>query len=288
MRPTSLLKPVVAAAFGCLVLSLSGCGTERAATGRAPATSAAPAVEPLGAGAGTGDPEGRFLELLDRVVRSCDPDAPGGGGSGDVPAPEELPGWEGGAAPRYGPGEMPPGVPDAEGGIPVPPEVPAPPESSPVPTRSGPVGEVPLTDAEKCAGEAHARRVGEAFGGAEPTGHREIREELTGLDYPVSRIHRMPDRAGAPRVRLDLRFIGSRLVLEVTGTGGGVTVDVFGAPETEDVPVTDIVRKRGNGSAPSGAPSGGPGGGGTGGPSGAPTQQHMPPSPVPPTGVTTA
>lgn len=255
MRPTSLLRSVVVAAFGCLVLSLSGCGTERAATGRAPATSpapatnAAPAAEPLGAGAGagTGDPEVRFLELLGRVVRSCDPDAPGGEGSGDVPAPEELPGWEGGVAPRYGPGGTPPGVPDAEGGIPVPLEVPAPPESSPVPTRSGPVGEVPLADAEKCAGEAHARRVGEAFGGAEPTGHREIRERLTGLGYPVSRIHRMPDRAGAPRVRLDLRFIGSRLVLEVTGTSGGVTVDVFGAPETEDVRVTDIVRKRGNG-----------------------------------------
>ncbi|CAL9413924.1 hypothetical protein SUDANB58_01703 [Streptomyces sp. enrichment culture] len=249
MRPTFLPKPVVVAAFGCLVLSLSlsGCGSERAA-GRPPARSAAPATDPLGAATGADDPELRAFTMLSRVMEDCGPDAPDGdGGSGAVPEPEDLPGWEDGAAPRYGPGGTPPGVPDAEGDTPVPPDAPAPPEPSPVPTRSGPAGEVPLTDAEKCEGEAHARRIGEAFGGTGPTGHRQIREKLTGLDYLASWIHRMPDRAGAPRVRLDLRFMGGRLALEITGTRGGVTVEAFGAPEAEDVEVTDVVRERDHG-----------------------------------------
>lgn len=52
----------------------------------------------------------------------------------------------------------------------------------------------------------------------------------------------MPSRAGAPRARLDLRFIGSNVALAVTGTSSGVTVEAFGAPETEDVEVTDVQR----------------------------------------------
>ncbi|MEU0737922.1 hypothetical protein [Streptomyces sp. NPDC006134] len=252
MRLPFLPKPVVTAAFGCLVLSLSlslsGCGGEPAATGRTPATSAAPAADPLAAAAGADDPELRAFAMLTRVMESCDPDAPDGGdGSGGVPEPEDLPGWEGGATPSYGTGGTPSGVPDAKGEIPVPLDAPAPPKSSPTPRRPGPVGEVPLADGDKCDGEAHARRIGEAFGGTGPTGHREIREKLTGLDYLPSWIHRMPDRAGAPRARLDLRFMGSQLALEITGTGDGVTVEAFGAPETEDVRVTDVVRKRDNG-----------------------------------------
>lgn len=70
-----------------------------------------------------------------------------------------------------------------------------------------------------------------------------MHKKLTDLGYPASRIHRMPDRAGAPRARLDLRFIGSHLALEVTATGSEVITEAFGVPETEDVRITDVARR---------------------------------------------
>ncbi|MCX4780718.1 hypothetical protein [Streptomyces sp. NBC_01264] len=53
----------------------------------------------------------------------------------------------------------------------------------------------------------------------------------------------MPDHAGAPRARVDLRLFGSRLALEVTGTSSGVSVETFGATEQEGVSVADVRRK---------------------------------------------
>ncbi|MEV6655186.1 hypothetical protein [Streptomyces sp. NPDC051219] len=38
-------------------------------------------------------------------------------------------------------------------------------------------------------------------------------------------------------------MMGSHLALEITGTSSGVIVEAFGAPETEDVNVTDVKRK---------------------------------------------
>ncbi|MEU1538779.1 hypothetical protein ABZ461_11740 [Actinacidiphila glaucinigra] len=60
------------------------------------------------------------------------------------------------------------------------------------------------------------------------------------IDIPLE-----PCSGGRNRLHasVDLRFMGSRLALEVTGTSSGVIVEVFGAPETEDVEVTDVRRK---------------------------------------------
>ncbi|GAB2843185.1 hypothetical protein GCM10027074_07150 [Streptomyces deserti] len=240
MRSISLPKPVLVAVLGCMVLS--GCGTENATTGQEPAGSALSAATPPGAEPGD-DPESRFLELMQRILtQSCAPDAPDG--SGGVPRPEDLPGWEGEHTPRYGPGETPPGVPNAEGDIPLPLDDPAPSKKpSPASTAPKPVKEVPLTGIEKCSGSEHARRVSEAFENTKTTSYQAMHRKLTGLDYPVSRIHRIANHAGAPRARLDLRMIGSHLALEVTGTSSGVIVEAFGAPETEGVEVTDVKRK---------------------------------------------
>lgn len=241
MRSTSLSKPVLAAALGCMVLS--GCGAQSAATDQTPAGSAASATPSLDAA--HNDPETRFLELITRITLGCAPDSPDDENDRVVPEPEDLPGWEDAPGPRYGPGETPPGAPNADGDIPVslPPDAPRPPESTPSTAEPTPPEEVPLTDIERCGGSEHAKRVSEAFRNTRTTSYPAMRKRLTDLDYPASRIHRMPDHAGAPRARLDLRFMGDHLALEVTGTGSGVTVEAFGAPEREDVKVTDVERR---------------------------------------------
>ncbi len=226
------------AALGCMVLS--GCGTQNATTNQIPAGSAVSVSTPRGGEPSDDDAEMRFLELIAGIMQSCDPEAPGG--SGGVPKPEDLPGWEGAPTPRYGPGETPPGVPNAEGAIPVPLDDPAPPEPTPEATRPKPVEEVPLAGIETCSGSEHAKRISEVFKNAKTPGYQDMREKLTALDYPASRIHQMPNQAGAPRVRLDLRFMGGHLALEVTGTNSGVTVEAFGASEEEDVQVTEVKR----------------------------------------------
>ncbi|MFH9862890.1 hypothetical protein [Streptomyces sp. NPDC017202] len=241
MRSISLSKPVVVAALGCMVLS--GCGTQHAATDQTPAGSAVSATTPLDAP--HDDAETRFLELITRITRGCAPDAPDDKGEDAVPEPEDLPGWEEAPPPGHGPGETPPGVPNGDGDIPVPlpSDAPEPPESPPSPANPESLEEVPLTGIEKCSGGEHAQRVGEGFENTRTTGYRAMHEKLTDLDYPASRIHRMPDRAGAPRARLDLRFIGSHLALEVTATGSAVIIEAFGVPEAEDVRITDVKRR---------------------------------------------
>ncbi|MEU0179813.1 hypothetical protein ABZ312_01260 [Streptomyces sp. NPDC006207] len=131
----------------------------------------------------------RFLELITSVTQSRTTDVPGD--KGEVPEPEDLPGRGGSPAPRYGSGETPPGVPDAEGDMPVPLDDSAPPEPDPESAGPRPV-EVPLTATETCGGGEHAERVNEALGNTKP-GYRALREELTGMGYPASRVHRMPD-----------------------------------------------------------------------------------------------
>ncbi|MET9373808.1 hypothetical protein ABZX98_06600 [Streptomyces sp. NPDC002992] len=242
MRSISLPKPVLLALLGCLVLS--ACGTQGAGSQRASVGSAgsAAATTPETSPNGT-DPELRFLELLNRVAAPCAPDGPAG--KGDAPRPQGLPGGEAAPTPRYGPGETPPGVPNADGDIPVPipSDAPAPPTSAPDSTRPEPLDEMPLTGFETCNGSAHAQRIGAAFENTKTTTYQALHKTLTGLDYPAARIHRMLDQAGAPRVRIDLRMMGSRLALEVTGAGSGVVVEAFGAMETEDVNVADVKRK---------------------------------------------
>ncbi|MFD7322481.1 hypothetical protein ACFV9D_15550 [Streptomyces sp. NPDC059875] len=238
MRSTTLAKPLLAAVLGCIVLS--GCGTQKATADQTPAGGTVSATTPPVAPPTDGDPEMRFLTLLDRVNRGCAPDL--------APRPEDLPGWEAAPTPRYGPGETPPGVPNADGDIPIPvddpvPSKPTPDSTAPNPVASEPVQEVPLTAVERCTGEEHAQRVGEAFRNTGTTNYQAMHTKLTSLDYPAPRIHRMPDHAGKPRARVDLRFMGSHVALEVTGTGSGVIVETFGAPETEDVQVNEVKRK---------------------------------------------
>ncbi|MFE4961352.1 hypothetical protein [Streptomyces sp. NPDC056660] len=241
MRSISLPKLVLVAALGCMLLS--GCGTQNSATDQTAAGNAGSAATPLDAPSSVSDPEMRFLALLTRITQSCTPDAPSGKGTGGVPEPEDLPGWEGTASPRYGPGETPSGFPNAAGDIPVPVDGAAPTKPAPDPTEAKPVEEVSLTGIEKCTGDKHAKRISEAFKDTKTTSYQTMRKRLTDLDYPVSRIHQMPNQAGAPRARLDLRVIGSHLALEVTGASSRVTIDAFGVPETEDVNVTDVKRK---------------------------------------------
>ncbi|GHH88394.1 hypothetical protein [Streptomyces capitiformicae] len=103
------------------------------------------------------------------------------------------------------------------------------------------VEEVPLTAIEKCRGEQHAERIGEAFSGTGASDYEVLHEKLTALDYPAARIHRMPDYAGVPRARIDLRVAdGDHLAVEVNGYNTLVTVEAFGAPE--GVSVTDVRR----------------------------------------------
>ncbi|MBX9424843.1 MULTISPECIES: hypothetical protein [Streptomyces] len=178
------------------------------------------------------DPEMRFLALSSRVLDGCVPGGlpqPPSVPPEDVPPPQNLPGRP---------------MPEEPGDLSVPSGAPEPPPApEPAPTRSGPVEEVPLTAVDKCAGDAHAARVRTAFDGAGPADYPALKKKLTSLDYPPSRIHRMPDHGGAPRARIDLRFMGGNLALEVTGTPDQVLVEPFGAPETEDVRVTDVKRK---------------------------------------------
>ncbi|KOG31686.1 MULTISPECIES: hypothetical protein [Streptomyces] len=232
---TRFVKIVMVAALGGM--ALSACGTEGSA-GKPPAKASAIAATapakpkptparslPSDELATNADPEARFMALFMRVLDGCVP--------GGLPQPPAVPEAE--EEPTRGAG-APPTPSDAD--LPV---SPLPPE--PVPTRAGPVDEVPLTASDKCAGDAHAQRIRAAFDGAGPADQMDLRKELAALDYPPTRIHPMPDHGGSPRARIDLRFMGNNLVLEVTGTGRGVVVEAFGAPETEDVDITKVKRK---------------------------------------------
>lgn len=241
--PNRLAKIVLAAALGSVVLT--GCGTADT-TGKVPAKASA-----VGVGASATatakptrslpsddlathpDPEMRFLALFSRVLDGCVP--------GGMPQPPASPEADDSPPPQNQPGQP---MPEEPGDLSVPSEAPEPPPSpEPATTKSGPVDEVPLTITDKCVGDAHAQRIREAFDGAGPADQSALQKKLTSLDYPPSRVHRMPDSGGSPRARIDLRFMGNNLILEVTGTGRGVLVEPFGAPETEDVDVTKVKRK---------------------------------------------
>lgn len=239
MRSTFLPKPVLVAVLGCL--TLSGCGTQNTTTDQNRAGRAVSAMPPLKTSLSDNESEMRFLTLMSRITQHCAPDA--STVSGGVPKPEDPSGGEGAPTPRQGPGETAPEVPSAGGEMPLP--LDGPPRAKPTPDSTGskPAQEVPLNGTEKCSGNEHAKRVSNAFKNVRTTNYPAIREKLTDLNYPMSRIHRMPNKAGAPRARLDLRMMGSHLALEVTGTSSGVIVQAFGVPETEDVTVTEVQRK---------------------------------------------
>ncbi|MDV5146184.1 hypothetical protein R1T08_18745 [Streptomyces sp. SBC-4] len=251
--PNRLAKIVLAAALGSM--ALTACGTADAtgrnsvkvsAVGVEAAQTSKPTPSPTPTPTPTRslpsddlathpDPEMRFLALFSRVLDGCVP--------GGLPEPPADPAADDATPPQ----NLPAGTkPEEPGDLSVPLDAPEPPSSpEQAPTRSGPVEEVPLTVTDKCAGDAHAQRIREAFDGAGPADQPALRKKLTALDYPPSRIHRMPDHGGSPRARIDLRFMGNNLILEVTGTDRGVLVESFGAPETMDVDVAKVKRKPG-------------------------------------------
>ncbi|MFJ4340221.1 hypothetical protein [Streptomyces sp. NPDC088915] len=241
--PNRLTRTVLAVALGGM--ALTACGTA-GPTGETPAKASAvgagapktPAPKrslPSDGLATDPDPEMRYLAVSTRILDDCEPVDPT---PVDQTPVEPVP--EGTIPPRH-----------LSEGDPLPLEAPGPPsDPEPAPTRTGPVEEVPLDLLDKCAGDAHAGRVLRAFDGTGPADYPALRKKLTSLDYPPSRIHRMPDRDGSPRARLDLRFMGNNLVLEITGTRHRVLVEPFGAPETDDVRVTSVERRQ-NPAAPS-------------------------------------
>ncbi|MEU9996090.1 hypothetical protein [Streptomyces sp. NPDC050848] len=100
------------------------------------------------------------------------------------------------------------------------------------------VDPVALTSTEECAAQKHQLRISKAFSGTDTASFEALRTKLTGLNYPAARIHRMPDFAGEPVARLDLRVGAEHLALQVTDIGSGVMVEAFGAPE--GVSVTEV------------------------------------------------
>ncbi|WUS95296.1 hypothetical protein OHA46_00770 [Streptomyces sp. NBC_00708] len=109
------------------------------------------------------------------------------------------------------------------------------PASALAPTPADPVA---LHPAEECAAQRHQLRISKAFSGTVAATYAQMRDRLTTLRYPGARIHRMPDFAGRPVSRLDLRVGADHLALEVTDIGGGVMVRAFGAPQ--GVSVTEV------------------------------------------------
>ncbi|MEV7674330.1 hypothetical protein [Streptomyces sp. NPDC088752] len=235
--PHRFTKTVLAVALAGTALTACGTATapggasaEASAVGAGASKTPAPKRSLPSDGLATDpDPEVRHLAVATRILDDCEPGDPAPGGPGPVePAPE-------GTIPSRHPSE----------GAPLPLEAPEPPAGpEPAPTGTGPVEEVPLDPLDKCAGDAHAERILTAFGGTGPADYPALRKKLTGLEYPPSRIHRMPDRDGSPRARIDLRFMGNNLALEVTGTRHRVRVEPFGVPETDDVRITTVQRKR--------------------------------------------
>jgi hypothetical protein len=89
-------------------------------------------------------------------------------------------------------------------------------------------------------GEAHTKRITEAFKNADTSNYTQLTDKLTSLGYPAARIHQMPDQSGSPRARLDLRIMGSRLALEITATASTAVAEAFGAPESEGIDITQV------------------------------------------------
>ncbi|MFB7835189.1 hypothetical protein [Streptomyces sp. NPDC056056] len=116
--------------------------------------------------------------------------------------------------------------------------------SEPTPDSTMPVlvDPLPLHPTEECAAQRHQLRISKAFSGTETGTYARMRDRLTALRYPEARIHRMPNFAGRPVVRLDLRVGSGHLALEVTDIGNSVMVRAFGAPE--HVSVTEVRLKQ--------------------------------------------
>ncbi|MGV9311281.1 hypothetical protein ACWDR0_03690 [Streptomyces sp. NPDC003691] len=236
-------------------LTVTACGTQQSGAGKEGAardTSAGSArAEPAAAAPRTTDsgelPDGDAVELAFmekdlELTELCSPVPPGGRKQQEkeraAAAAEERAAEE---EPRSGPEEPLP-----EEGQPVPLDdtvpVPDPPRSEPGTTPA--VGDVELTEVEKCVGDAHARRVTGPVTGLGPAASPEqVKAELRGLGYPGHRIHG-PVRSGeTTRYWLDLRIMGGRLALEISSAGPKVRATPQGVFENGPFVVPGLPRK---------------------------------------------
>lgn len=221
---------IVIAAVGSLVLT--ACGTQAASS-----TSTTPVSSQASATPHRQPTEKQFLDILNKFARQCSTGSPSG--SGVAPDPGTLPGGiPGGVAPRT---DKPAGSPDANDGTPIPVDESG--EMPDKPVQTGPPQEVELGEIEKCAAAKHVERLTTTAAGAPHNTYSTLQHAIIAAGYRTDRIHKMPDLGGDPRARVDLRFMGSGLAVEVVGTGTGVIAEPFGAPEDESVSVTEVRRK---------------------------------------------
>ncbi|MFI6275009.1 hypothetical protein [Streptomyces sp. NPDC050988] len=235
-RPSRVRRGAIPAALCALALTLTACGSERAA-GKDPkdgtddrveagSTATAPAtVFPTD----SSDPESSdpdflaFMELLVSITEPC------------------L---------KYEPTEEPPTEPPEE---PDPTEQPVTPLPEPLPPDATPPPveprdpddarkEVELSAVEKCDARVHSRRIAKALKDTPDPTPGQVRDVLRGLGYVDQRIHG-PQRSGeSVEFTLDLRLLGGELCLSGKVTGTRTVTDAYGG--SPEVGCTDVRRLR--------------------------------------------
>ena len=233
-RPSRVRRGAIPAALCALALTLTACGSERAA-GHEPkagtddrveagSTTTAPATDfPTD----SSDPESSepgflaFTELLLSITEPC------------------L---------KYEPTEEPSTEPPEE---PDPTEPPLTPLPEPLPLDATPPPaepidpddarkEVELSPVEKCDARIHSRRIAKALQGTPDPTPAQVKDVLRGLGYVDLRIHG-PQRSGkSVEFTLDLRLLGGLLCLSGSVTGTRTVTDPYGG--SPEVGCTDVQR----------------------------------------------
>ncbi|MEV2232552.1 hypothetical protein AB0H69_28840 [Streptomyces phaeochromogenes] len=234
-RPSRVRRGAIPAALCALALTLTACGSERAA-GKDPkagpddrveagSTTTAPAtVFPTD----SSDPESSdpdflpFMELLLSITEPC---------------------W------KFEPTEEPPTEPPEEPDPTEPPLTPLPeplpPDATPPPVE--PIDpdearkEVELSPVEKCDARIHSRRIAKALKGTPDPTPEQVKDVLHGLGYIDLRIHG-PQRSGeSVEFTLDLRLLGGQLCLSGKVTGTRTVTDPYGG--SPEVTCPDVRRR---------------------------------------------
>ncbi|WP_326757943.1 hypothetical protein OHB35_04725 [Streptomyces phaeochromogenes] len=235
-RPSRLRRGAIPAALCALALTLTACGSERAA-GKAPkagtddrveagSTATAPATA---FSTDSSDPESSepdflpFMELLLSITEPC------------------L---------KFEPTEEPPTEPPEEPDPTAPPLTPLPeplpPDATPPPGE--PIDpddakkEVELSPVEKCDARIHSRRIAKALKGTPDPTPAQVKDVLHDLGYIDLRIHG-PQRSGeGVEFTLDLRLLGGELCLFAKVTGTRTVTDPYGG--SSEVACPDVRRRR--------------------------------------------
>ncbi|MEU9876021.1 hypothetical protein [Streptomyces phaeochromogenes] len=235
LRPSRVRRSAIPAALCALALTLTACGSERAADKNPKAgtddrvevgsTATAPAtVFPTD----SLDPESSepdflpFMELLLSITEPC------------------L---------KFEPTEEPPTEPPEEPDPTEPPLTPLPeplpPDATPPPVE--PIDpdearkEVELSAVEKCDARVHSRRIAKALKGTPDPTPEQVKDVLHGLGYIDLRIHG-PQRSGeSVEFTLDLRLLGGQLCLSGKVTGTRTVTDPYGG--SPEVTCPDVRRR---------------------------------------------